>query len=82
MSTNPGTPEPPAPGWYPTDRPYRFRYFDGAEWIPGTIKIEKTNHTAHAIATLATCGVWAPFWWIAWSRRTKDGFPVNFGSAY
>lgn len=75
-------PDPPVAGWYPTDRPYRFRYFDGDKWIPGTVKIKKTNHLAHAAATLLTCGLWAPFWWLSAMRRTKDGMPVSFGGAY
>lgn len=76
------TPEPLAPGWYPTDRPHRFRYFDGNKWMRGTLKIKKTNHAAHAVATLLTCGFWAPVWWFAAQSRTKDGVPVGFSGAW
>lgn len=27
---------------------------------------KKINHPAHLIATICTCGVWAPFW-LLWS---------------
>lgn len=71
--------EPLAPGWYPAGRKYRFRFWDGQQWVPGTIKIKKTNHVLHAVLTVCTLGLWAPVWFLVAMRRDKNGMPVNSG---
>lgn len=76
-------------GWY-TVADGRVLWWDGHQWHvvpqPGhllphqpTVTVTsvpvRTAHTAHLIATICTCGLWAPFWaasaiWNSW--RTEQ----------
>ncbi len=74
-------------GWY-TVADGRELWWDGHQWIvtpqpylPAqqptmmvtTVPVQ-TAHTAHLIATLCTCGLWAPFWVasIVWNSMRRD----------
>ncbi len=76
------------PGWY-TVTDGRELWWDGRQWIvtpqaggpvqpPPTTMVTsvpvQTAHTAHLIATICTCGLWAPVWVASmiWNSMRKD----------
>ena len=77
------------PGWY-TVPDGRALYWTGQQWhltpaaqpapmpaqpsIMVTTVPVQTHHTAHLIATICTCGLWAPMWLASaiWNSMRRD----------
>ncbi len=75
-------------GWY-TVADGRILYWTGHQWavtIPAAVPAPappttmvtsvpvQTHHTAHLIATICTCGLWAPMWLLSaiWNSMRKE----------
>jgi len=45
----------------------RWRW-DGVKWVP---RVAPVNHGAHLFLCVITCGLWLPFYFLAWAANSR-----------